>query len=404
MAGAESYVERLIGGGFLIAFGLASDYLTKITKIPDVFFLILAGFFLGPLFGVVNPAYYTPLIHLVTAVALAFLMFWIGTTLRVKGLFTGVYTHLKFTILAYVLTLIVVFSLASFWGLPFYSALLIAILLSDSCPTVVNGVMKHLRLTNAGRASMIVESSVSNSISLALFLAIYPFANQQSFSFIPILSSLVQTFSVAMLFGVGFAAVFIYFLRKVRDETAFTWVSLAGLLVLFGLVEYLQASGPIAAFVFGLLIVNADLVEKHFKLKPQKLAFSFYLQDQVLFFIRTAFFLYMGLFIPKQFDYSIILFAAIAIALTGVVRTIILFAKPGFFSKKDKIAQTYIYPTGFSVVVLTLLPETLGFTVPHLFEAVLYAVILSNLLAALASYLHSSKGFVSYFNKNIHKS
>ncbi|MFH0836100.1 MAG: cation:proton antiporter [Candidatus Micrarchaeota archaeon] len=387
----EAYIERIAGGGLLILAGLLAIFLNKKTKIPDVFFLMIIGFIAGPLLGIANPDNYSPLILLFTSLALAFLMFWVGTTLKIGSLLSGFKTNVVFTLVAYALTLALTFSLGSWMGFPFYSILLIAILMSDTCPTIVNSIVKTVKVTDAGKAGMVIESALSNSLGLALFLGIYPFAQKGSFEILMVVQSILSTFSIAILLGIAFSLLWLFFTRRIKDAEQFTWLTLAGLLVLYAGVEYLHAAAPISALIFGVLISNANLVEKKIGLAPKQPPFSVALQEHVLFFIKTAFFVYMGLLFPKVINSQLVLFAIAGLLLVGLLRFVLIKAIPGAVTKKDWILQTFAYPTGFSVVVLTFLPQSMGFTVPLLVEAIIYVVIISNLMSAFAAWIHSSQ-------------
>lgn len=402
---SDPYIQRIAGGGLLILSGLLCKALQARTRIPDVFFLMLVGVLSGPVLHVANAANYQPLILLFTSLALAFLMFWVGSQFRVKNLFKGFGTNLLFTFLAYTLTFILSFSLAQFFGLPFFSALLIAILMSDTGPTIVNSVANSLKLTSSGKTGMIIESGVSNSFGLGLFLGTYLFAQQGAIEWSAAAFSVLHTFLLAIALGAVFGLIWILFLRGLKFAETFTWATLAGLLLLYAVVEHLQAAAPIAAFVFGFMVANAEYLDKKLGLQPRKLPFSHSLQDHILFFIRTAFFVYMGLLFPLDaINVTLVLFVVAAMICIGILRTALVFLMPQAFTFKDVIAQAYVYPTGFSVVILTFLPALNGFTVPFLTEAIFYAVMVSNLISAVATRLHRHptllKALAPAFGKN----
>ncbi|MDP2717193.1 MAG: cation:proton antiporter, partial [Candidatus Micrarchaeota archaeon] len=201
---SDPYVERILGGGLLILSGLAARSLQKATKVPDVFYLMLGGVLAGPVLHLANPDNYQPLILLFTSLALAFLMFWIGSRLRIRTLLKGFSTNVLFALCAYTLTLALTFGLGTLSGLPFWSALLIAILMSDTGPTIVNSIIQTVRLTKAGQVGMVIESSVSNAFGLALFLGAYKFAEQGAFQPTAIASSILGTFAIALFLGALF--------------------------------------------------------------------------------------------------------------------------------------------------------------------------------------------------------
>jgi cell volume regulation protein A len=138
-------------------------------------------------------------------------------------------------------------------------------------------------------------------------------------------------------------------------------ITFAALFGLYAAVEYLKGSGAMAALIFGFVLSNSREITRIFKMKTE-----FVIDDkirqfhsEITFFIRTFFFVYLGLMFtfPEVYDtsfwifisVSLLIFLVILVSRYGIVNTLVLIRPE---HKKDKNIIWVMLPRGLAAAVL----------------------------------------------------
>jgi cell volume regulation protein A len=170
---------------------------------------------------------------------------------------------------------------------------------------------------------------------------------------------------------------------------------LALVFILFAITEAVQASGGIAVFVFGIMMGNAKRVGKLAQVEWQTPVTRMMrlFQDEVTFFVRTFFFVYVGLLFSLEYFTTYVM--VVALGLTAILLIPRFIAKkmvlPGIHERDGNVAMTMM-PRGLAAVVLATLPLTKGLTIPNFQEIVFTVLLFSNIAATLGLFLFDRPG------------
>ncbi|VVB88104.1 Uncharacterised protein [uncultured archaeon] len=166
--------------------------------------------------------------------------------------------------------------------------------------------------------------------------------------------------------------------------------------ILYSLVELVRGNGAIAVLVFALLLSNFNelakrlKVEGEFELDTSLRAFHV----EVSFFVRTFFFIFVGLMFDVRALKSEVVIMAGIIFLILLVARILGVVVIGLSDKKlSPFAKSILslMPRGLAAAVLALLPLSAGIIIPHFAQIVFSIIILTNLATTFGVFLIERK-------------
>jgi cell volume regulation protein A len=158
-------------------------------------------------------------------------------------------------------------------------------------------------------------------------------------------------------------------------------MTLAAVFVLYGMIELVHGSAPMAALTFGVFMTNADKIAaifgKEYKFTVDEGIRRF--NTEISFFVRTFFFVYMGLVVSfAEFDAIALAAAGAAAGALLLVRRLVLAAERAAGGRVGESAQVFaaLVPRGLTSAVLVSM--TLQAKVPggERFLVLTFAVIL----------------------------
>ena len=316
---ADVWLFLLVGASIVVVGFLASQLFNRL-RVPDYFILMTIGLLLGSRlisFGELDPKASLDLIApQLTSVALAFILFEGGLVLRVKGM------GKMWGIAALHTGVAMAFSIAGIWavgvsllGLASTTSLILALAFCGPSATIVLSLLPSLRVREPTRFTLTIEGVLGNVVAAVLVLIIIqlPGTVTDASAWLPYLVLVGLTFIVAWLVGELWS-----FLVRGPEPPSFSYmtsVAIAVALYAIGESPYFGGNGGLAAFVFGLVLGHRRALAPP---RPAP-AGSRGLQEfhrELVFLLRTFFFIYLGM----RVQITSITFAAVfgAIAFTTV--------------------------------------------------------------------------------------
>lgn len=358
------------------------------TRVPDVLYLILIGVVIGPVLHVVSPEDFGKVGHVFTTIALVVILFEGGLELRIEELLTTWRGTLVVTVACYVLAWASLTAVA-LWllQLPWALALFIGAALAGPAPAVVIPLVRQMTLTPTASTLLMLEAPLGEALGIIVSLTVIESVRLDTIHIGHAFGRLVSSFGFAVIFGAlgGFAwSVLLHRIRQLR-YAIFTTPSF--ILILFGLTEFLGFSGPVAALTFGIMLGNLGTKEfpwlsRRYSLTPlqhNETERAFF--GEVVFLIKTFFFVYLGLSISLT-DQWILMVAA---ALTGAMLLARLLAVrlavgKRWMTVRDASNVAVMIPKGTAAAVLASIPLQMGLDAGMHIRDVTYAVIVASIL------------------------
>jgi len=357
------------------------------TRIPDVLLLIIIGVCVGPVLGLVTPTEFGSIGPVFTTITLIIILFESGIALKLSMLRSALGGAMILAPLSFFLTMFVVSGLA-IWAtdLEVLPAFILGAVVGSTSETVVIPLVRQLKVKEETQTLLSVESTVNDVLSIVITVALVQAYTAGTFEFASVSGKLIASFLVALVFGIVGALIWSVLLNKIRILKNAIFTTPAFVFIIYGVVEILGFSGPIAALAFGVTIGNIESIHipifKTSSMKEpvglsetEKVFFS-----EVAFLLKTFFFIYLGIsleLITSWFIIVALIFTVVAFALRiPAVKTSIRKAMP----QKDLSVIAVMVPKGLAAVVLASLPVQQGVVGGDTIKSITYGIIVFSII------------------------
>lgn len=361
-------------------------------RIPDVLLLMGIGLVIGPVLGWVKPEDLGPVASVFTVITLVIILFDSGTQLNFNVLLNSIKGTMKLTNINFFVTMGVVALLAVLLEkFDILTGLMLGAILGGTSSAVVIPLVSQLKISEKGGIILILESAFSDVLCIVFTWAFLEAIRSGALNVGQVLGDIISSFILASIIGLAAAIFWSYILDKVRHVKNSILTTPAFVFIVYGINEWLGFSGAIAALAFGIGMANMDyfyngglLVHRIFKKQPAQLNDTEkQLFGEVVFLLKTFFFIYIGISIKLEELWPILI---------GLIITVVLFALRIFivwlsFRKnndkvtiEDKMFMSGIVPKGLAAAVLATIPVQLGIEGGEVIQNTVFAVILFSIV------------------------
>jgi cell volume regulation protein A len=390
-----------VSGIFLL--GFFGNLFFKKTKISDLFFLILIGYLLSSVFHIV-PAYEIELLNSFTpifgALALIILLFEGGLHLNFYKVIKELGNASGFTLFVFILTVgLCGLILNLVFGYPFIYGILIGSILGGVSSAVAVPLVKKSSASENTKTLLTLESAMTDALCVIITIAIVEIIVAQTASVQSVFQSIFSAFAIATVIGVVGGIFWLKILRDSRSAAEYSYLlTLSFLFFLYAVTEFVKGNGAFCALIFGLVLGNAPEILKIFKMKEFRLSRNiFQFQNEISLFIKTFFFVYLGLIVELGNLNLKTILIVVAILIISIISRIIvakiMFSKSASL-KKDQSKIIALHARGLAAAVLATYPLTSGinnvYTITILPIAFL-VIVLTNLTTTVGFYLSERK-------------
>lgn len=370
--------------GLLILLGHYLAQLFQRTRVPDVVGLLLVGMLLGPVFHLIDPASFGRAGRVFTNLVLVFILFESGLEVRFEQLRSALRGTVSLTTINFVVTTLVVSALAQWLtNLDFLSSVILGSILGGTSSAVVTTLARQVNILPQTATTLVMESAFSDVYTLAIPIALISFYTGASFSVTTLLSQLVLALVGAVLAGVGSGYLWLLLLNKVPALLKTRFSTPAFAFILYGLIELMQFSGPIAVLFFGIAVGNLPLLRRGWlqRVLPARPAELTTVEKdffaEIVFLLRTFFFVYVGLSIVLDDPWLIAIGVGMALVLFLVRIPVVLAAAEKDTPQFDMAMMSIMIPKGLGAAVLATLPAQRGLPGGGAIQTITFAVIVA---------------------------
>ncbi len=375
----------------IIVIGYLGSRLFETFRITDILLLVGLGVILGPVTGTLEPAMFQALAPVLGTFTLLVILFEGGLGLRFHDLLTGLTRASLLAVLGWSLTVVavaVVTTLVLGWD-PLLG-LLLGSILGGSSSIVVIPLVQALSTSDHTRVTLSVESALTDVLCVVGALALLNIITTGVVDAQVALTFVASRFSVAIVAGALVGFLWEYAWRHLERGPYGYMLTLALLLALHVLVELLGGSGPIAVLTFGIMLGNRAL------LHPDRVDRAWErggdlrrLQSEVVFFVRTFFFVALGILVdvdavtdPRFLGVAALLLVALVVA-RGIAVFLSTRGDPDL-SRNHGVLLSML-PRGLAAAVLAVLPAQRGVPGTERFVGYAFAIIiLTNVVVTVA--------------------
>ena len=344
-------------GAIILFIGFFGEVIFKRTRIPDVVWLLLLGVALSFLLGTVEKALVKEWAAFFGTIALIVILFSSGLTLNLKAVVRSVPRALVLSLVASLFSAAAVAAAAYLFGWPLLHSLLLGIAVGGTSSAIAPA-LRTLKLSEQLSSLVVLESTINDVYTLVFGMAVVQMLSQDlvSNSAIQVITS---AFGVGLLVGLVSGVAWLYALARLETERKSYVVTLAALFFIYVLAEFMKGNGALAVLMFGLVLGNREALKSILNLPKTMLAApeAKFFFSEMEFFIKTFFFVYLGLLL--QFDrldlvaYGLAISALLFIVRKAAVEFSLLKSE---FTPREKTYITLFGARGLTAAVLIQLP------------------------------------------------
>jgi len=383
----------LFVGGILI-FGFFAEYIFKRFHVPDILLLVLLGFLLGPhVFNFIPIEKLTEFAPLFTTFALLFILFDGAFGINLTSFAKGIVGGLKLTFFNFFISFIAIGAVASFFGFDLLTSALIAVILGGVSSSFVVPVLKKIRAGEEPSSALIFESALTDVLSIVLAITLMEIIVLSLFDIKIVLTKISSLFAIAGLIGIVGGILWIVIVTKLIKEEKPYMITIAYLLFVYVITEFLGGNGAISALFLGLVLKNSKPLEEMFFSFSRKKLVSKSKSDvivpvtsrreeafhhQISFFIKTFFFVYIGMLFDIT-DKRVLVIAGIIAVVLMFTRSFAGLVSREYKSYNQKIIKS-LFARGLASAVVAQLTITYLIPEAEIIVKIVYGVIVFTIL------------------------
>ena len=340
-------------------------------RIPDVLLLMIIGLVIGPVLHWVSPEMMGAMGSVFTTITLVILLFESGTQLNFETLMKSIKGTMKLTTVNFFLTMVVVAVLGMLLAkLDIWTSLMLGAILGGTSSAVIIPMVSQLKIGSKSQTILILESAFSDVLCIVFALALLQVVESGSMNLGLVLGKVLYSFIIAAFIGIVSAILWSYVLDKVRHVKNSILTTPAFVFIVYGISD------------FGDRIYTKILI-KMLHTEPTKLnETEKQLFSEVVFLLKTFFFVYIGISIQLDHLWPILI---------GLIITVVLFAlripivKISIWKKDDiepfdKAFMAGMVPKGLAAAVLATMPAQAGVPGGEIIQSIVFAVILFSIV------------------------
>ncbi len=384
--------------GIIILIGFFGSLSFERTKISDVLVLLGIGIILGPVLKLVNPQNLTHFAEYFGSLALMIILFEGGMDMDIDKLIKEFGTASLLVLLSFAMsTLSIAAFLYYIQGWDVTRSLLLGTILGCTSAAIVIPIINRMSLKEEIKTILSIESALSDVLAVILTVSLVEFVKLEHIGIEKPFRTVASSFSIAIVSGVAAGLSWLKMLELFRERKYSYMTTLAAMLIVFAVVNFLGGSGPIAILIFGIILGNSHDFKKFLRLKGHALVDETikFFHGEVTFFIRTFFFVYMGMML--SFNFMEIRFLTLSFSLLLII-VLIRYISVGITGliyrekKEDRFVMLSMLPRGLASAVLATIPVSANIEGTEGFIDYTFAVIvLTNILMTAGVFITEKK-------------
>jgi cell volume regulation protein A len=373
--------------GIIIIIGFFGTIIFQRTRIPDIPVLLLIGILIGPVFHLLDPAQLSGFTPYFAIFAMLMILFDGGMQLDLRSILKQFVGAALLALLTFLATMFLTTFIAWLFGYPIPLGLLLGAIIGGTSGAVVIPLVAQMRISDEAKTILSLESSLTDILCVVIALGLIRLIQSGQVEWFSSLQELMGRFVIGILLGVASGFGWSMVLEKLKQLQFSYMLTIAVLFLLFSLSDFLRGNGAMAALVFGLIMGNYKRLPSF---PGAVLAIGSSnntirgFHGELAFFVRTFFFVYMGLIFTtshlslRGLVLSFLIFGAIVLArLLATLLLVWIYRN----LRSEQMILSLMTGRGLAAAVLAPLPTATGISETDLFvDITLVIILLTNLL------------------------
>lgn len=326
----------LLAISFVLFFGYLAEFIFKKLGIPDILFLIGLGFLLGPnMLGYIEPLELAQFAPLFTTFALFFIVYNGAFSIDLASFAKGIKKGLGVTAYNFALSVVVVFAIMFFFtGSPMI-ALLCGFVMGGISSAFVIPVISNLKINDETYSMLALESTFTDVLVIVFSLSAMDIIMLNSFNLQQTATHLFALLTIAVFAGIIAAILWMFVIQRIFRSRGAYMLTIAYLILVYVFTELVGGSGVVAALFFGIVLRNSmqlKSIASHIRSNSEDAPgpeltkaekrwggvippMEIFFYSQISFFLKTFFFVYVGILFNVSNHVPLVIGLAIAVGL-----------------------------------------------------------------------------------------
>ena len=390
----------LLAISLIAIFGFISESLFRRTNIPDVIFLIVFGFLLGPNgFGFISPKDLVDIAPVCTTFTLLILIFDGAFNINLASLIREFSSSLLLTIYNFVISTVVVGGVFYYIhhfhldGTSLIASMLIGFSLAGVSSSFVIPILSQIKVGGKLFSRLALESALTDVFCIVATLSVIEVYTTGIFGVQKTLTYLIELFAIAGFIGV--LGGIIWIVIKVFEEQNYI-ITIAYLILVYLAAEYFGGNGPIAALFLGLILNNSKqlssikegILSRSISEKQKAIQGDLGVQvtspnekryyNLTSFFLKSMFFIYIGILFEIS-DKTALIVGIIISVLIMVTRMGSFILTKGMVKSERKLVNA-VFARGLAAAVLIQAVVQANIPGADYLSRVVYVVIIGTII------------------------
>jgi potassium/hydrogen antiporter len=381
--------------GLIIFIGFLGTIFFQKTRIPDVLFLIAIGVVIGPMTGWIKASSLENITPYFARLALIIILFEGGLHLSFDSIIKYLIGGIGLSVATYAFSIgSTYFICVHFMQMSTINSLLLGGIIGCTSPAIIIPLITKMNCKEETRSIISIESVVTEIFAIIGVIVLIEISLMDKIRPASVMNSVIGSFSIGLVAAIVIALIWIKVLKNVKSSALSYMTTIAVVLILFGVVEMSKGSGAVAAFVFGLVLRNGTRFLRVFD-ETQSFQLNGKIEEfhgEITFFIRTYFFVYLGLLIPLSLfsQYDILRNGLLITGGLIIMRYIAVWLLCAIYKpmRPERFTFFVMLPRGLASAVVASLPFV--YKVPGTADFVTYTILvilLTNIFMVFGTFI-----------------
>ena len=394
----------------IILLGYLAEWVFKKINIPDTLLLIVVGFIISPnILSFISPQQLGHLAPLFTTFTLLFLMFDGALSIDLRSFTEGIGSGISIGASNFFVSAIVIGSIFYFLVHDPVLALMLGFSLGGISSAFIIPMLKQITVNKKTYSILTLESALTDVLSIVFALTMMELKILKTFEINVVLSQIASLFFVAGVMGVLAGFLWIFIEDKLIERDTNYMLTIAYVVLLYFISEYLGGNGAIASMTFGIVIANSkilmNLAQKFKEKRARKKAAGeeetaklvnivsrrermFY--QEISFFLKTFFFVYIGLLLDIKNLTAVAVGTGIAVSVLLLRNLSSLLTKK--FKENDRLLINSLFARGIAPAAIILMAKVNNLSMDQTIIDTVYVTITATIiLSSIRVFLYKSK-------------
>lgn len=403
--------DILLVVSLVVFVGYLAEWLFRKINIPDTLLLIVVGFILGQT-GYVDPAKFGTLAPLFTTFTLLFLMFDGALYIDLRSFAEGIGAGITIGFSSFFVSSAAIAGIFYFLINDLLLSLMLGFALGGVSSAFIIPILKQVTVDKKLYSVLTLESALTDVLSIVFATTMIELQVLKTIELKGVFSQVAALFFVAGVLGIlaGFLWIFLEKQEIIEGDRNYM-MTIAYVVLLYFITEYLGGNGAIAALCFGMMIANSKvLIEMGHKIrKPKKKVKNgeaaaaetdkgvqvvsrrermFY--QEISFFLKTFFFVYIGLLINVTNYKAVGIGFGIAVAILLLRYVSLLLTKK--YKPLERMLVNSLFARGIAPAAILLVAMGKGLLTDQTIIDTVYVIITATIiLSSLRVFVYKSR-------------